>query len=465
VEWLSEIFHDGSGPGQGAAERVLRLVGLGTRAGADGDTRLALALLLAAALRCWWGDSDDAVRNEVVEAISSLPGPPAEPQRVAAIATAHPIEHGPEVADLLREAGTVDARGAYLLGMAGHAVGDYEASQRQFALAAERLREQGRLALLAQAQVMRSVECVLLGDFALADAAATEAAALAAETRQPIWLAGATGSLAAIAGVRGDLVAARELSAQAHATLESTGTTAVLGWLCVTYGLIELSAGRHEEAYASLRRIFDPLDPAHLVLDQFMGVAYLADAAAGRGETGEARRIVAALARLAARSPLPGLRGGLDYARPLLAHDEDADDEFRAALAAPWSSRRFERERLNLAYGVWLRRRRRVLESREPLRVALTGFEALGLPIWAERARGELRAAGESTVTRSHEAWRDLSPQELEIARLAAAGMSNREIGRRLYLSHRTVASHLYRIFPKLGITSRTQLNAALPPS
>src|SRR5262249_44446673 len=125
VEWLSEVFHDGSGPGQGAAGRVLRLVGLGTRAAEDGDTRLALALLFAAALRCWWGGSDDAVRNEVVEAVSSLPGPPAEPQRVAAIATAHPIEHGSELADLLREAGAADARGAYLLGMAGHAIGDY----------------------------------------------------------------------------------------------------------------------------------------------------------------------------------------------------------------------------------------------------------------------------------------------------------------------------------------------------
>src|SRR5262249_36606648 len=151
------------------------------------------------------------------------------------------------------------------------------------------------------------------------------------------------------------------------------------------------------------------------------------------------------------------------YARPLLARDEDADDEFAAALAAPWASRRFDRERLNLAYGIWLRRRRRVLESREPLRLALTGFEALGMPVWADRAREELRAAGESTVARQDEAWRELSPQDLQIAHMAAAGLSNRDIGQRLYLSHRTVASRLYRMFPKLGITSRSQLNSVLP--
>jgi DNA-binding NarL/FixJ family response regulator len=112
---------------------------------------------------------------------------------------------------------------------------------------------------------------------------------------------------------------------------------------------------------------------------------------------------------------------------------------------------------------MWLRRHRRMADSREPLRLARDRFDAMGAPTWGDRARQELRAAGETSRKRQPEAWDELSPQELQIATMAAAGMSNREIGQQLYISHRTVASHLYRIFPKLGIASRGQLAAVLP--
>jgi DNA-binding NarL/FixJ family response regulator len=115
-----------------------------------------------------------------------------------------------------------------------------------------------------------------------------------------------------------------------------------------------------------------------------------------------------------------------------------------------------------LWYGGWLRRQRRVAESRAPLRAARDLFDGLRFRGLAERARQELRASGETSRRRVPEARDQLTPQELEIARMAADGLSNREIGQRLYLSHRTVGSHLYRIFPKLGVTSRAQLAAAL---
>jgi DNA-binding NarL/FixJ family response regulator len=92
------------------------------------------------------------------------------------------------------------------------------------------------------------------------------------------------------------------------------------------------------------------------------------------------------------------------------------------------------------------------------LRAAHEAFDALGAEPWSERARQELRASGESSRQRMLEAWDQLSPQELQIAQMAAQGLSNREIGQRLFLSHRTVGYHLYRIFPKLGITSRAEL-------
>jgi DNA-binding CsgD family transcriptional regulator len=127
----------------------------------------------------------------------------------------------------------------------------------------------------------------------------------------------------------------------------------------------------------------------------------------------------------------------------------------------PWP-----RARIQLAYGDWLRRRRRLAESREPLRAALATFELIGAAGWARQARTGLRAAGERDSDTSAVAAESLmTAQEMQIARLAAEGLSNREIGQRLYLSPRTVGSHLYRIFPKLGIRSRAQLAALLGDS
>ena len=110
-----------------------------------------------------------------------------------------------------------------------------------------------------------------------------------------------------------------------------------------------------------------------------------------------------------------------------------------------------------------MRRQRRGIESRAPLREAIELFDVLGATRWSDRARQELRASGETLDPRRPDARDKLTAQELQIAQLAARGLSNREIGERLFLSHRTIGSHLYRIFPKLGVTSRAQLRDALP--
>ena len=111
-----------------------------------------------------------------------------------------------------------------------------------------------------------------------------------------------------------------------------------------------------------------------------------------------------------------------------------------------------------------LRRRRRIGDARHALRRAQVVLDDLGAAGLGGPARAELAATGAPVTTAAEPAWRVLSPQELQIARLAAEGLSNREIGSRLYLSHRTVGSHLYRIFPKLGVTSRGQLHQVLGP-
>lgn len=106
----------------------------------------------------------------------------------------------------------------------------------------------------------------------------------------------------------------------------------------------------------------------------------------------------------------------------------------------------------------WLRRRRRIAEARGPLIETLEAFRRLGARSWIERARAESRAAGLDITDSTPDTLAELSPQQQQIIRLAARRLTNREIGEKLFLSPRTVSSHLYRSFPKLGITARSQL-------
>ena len=157
-------------------------------------------------------------------------------------------------------------------------------------------------------------------------------------------------------------------------------------------------------------------------------------------------------------------RQELGYARPLAADDSRAGPLYQEALASDLMNWPCYRGRLQLAYGRWLRRRRRVADSRGPLRAARETFDALAFRELSESARRELRASGETSRRRTPDARDELTPQELQIAQMAATGMSNKDIGQKLYLSHRTVGSHLYRMFPKLGISSRSELHDALSP-
>jgi DNA-binding CsgD family transcriptional regulator len=122
--------------------------------------------------------------------------------------------------------------------------------------------------------------------------------------------------------------------------------------------------------------------------------------------------------------------------------------------------RPFQHARTELLYGEWLRRSRRRSDARTPLRSALEVFERLGAIPWAERARAELRASGDLAPagTAGVDPLGRLTPQELQVVRLAAEGLSNRDIAAQLFLSHRTVEYHLYKAYPKLGIGSRSEL-------
>jgi DNA-binding CsgD family transcriptional regulator len=208
--------------------------------------------------------------------------------------------------------------------------------------------------------------------------------------------------------------------------------------------------------------VFDPADPAFQRAQQVWALSYLADATVATGRQDDARGLLATVEHITGDDPSPGARIALEYSRAVLAEDTDAEALFRRALDGGGRRLPWHRARAELAYGTWLRRQRRSVESRVPLRAARGTFDALGARAWAERADQELRATGEGGWQPTVSPSELLSPQEAQIAQLAAQGLSNREIAQRLYLSHRTISSHLYRIFPKLGVTSRAQLAAAL---
>ncbi|MEV7080004.1 AAA family ATPase [Streptomyces sp. NPDC093516] len=151
-------------------------------------------------------------------------------------------------------------------------------------------------------------------------------------------------------------------------------------------------------------------------------------------------------------------------AEALVADDDaEAGRLFAAALATPdaelWP---FELARVRLAHGEWLRRSRALSVSQVPLTAALKTFQQLDATAWAERARKELRAAGRVMPDQDGRSGAGLTPQEREIAELAATGLTNKQIAERLFISHRTVGAHLYQIYPKLGIASRVALRDAL---
>jgi ATP/maltotriose-dependent transcriptional regulator MalT len=358
--------------------------------------------------------------------------------------------------------GDGDPIAARVLGLAGYAVGHLEFAIDALTVAIAGLRAQGRLALLAQAVVTRAMTGLQLGRLDLAMPDAEEGRRLATESGLPLFAESARTVQALLAGLRGDADEAESIVAEVEHAMVQMHAKAVLSDVQLARGITALGAGRYVYAYEQLIRMFDPNDPAEHYRKGSWAIGDLAEAALHSERRDEGRVMLARAEAVAGPMPSPRLLIALEYARPLLAEDDEAEALFEAGLEADLTRWPFARARLQLAYGTWLRRQRRVAESRAQLAAAKAAFDALGMPPWAERARHELRGAGVVSRPRERNALHDLTPQELQIARMAASGLSNREIGQQLYLSHRTVGAHLYHIFPKLGITSRTQLHDAL---
>ncbi|MFD0635111.1 LuxR C-terminal-related transcriptional regulator [Catenulispora yoronensis] len=477
--FLEGAFDDGT---PGDAQGVQRLVDSAARARDDGEPEVAANLLVGAAIRCWWGDPGQPIRDGLLAVADSLPLPQDDPRLLAGWAVGGGLErHRHVVAALARwsersggdadpdagpgSAPDLDPAAGALLARAAFVCGEFERTLTFSRPAADGLRRQGRLGVLANVLVLRTFAALYLGRWDLMETAADEALRLSSETRQPVWEACSGLAKANLAGLRGAARLSAELLAVPERVAVSTGNESVMNGAQLSKGLRELGRENPAEAFWQLRRMLDPRDHAYHAVQQLWAVDYLAEAAVGAGEVDRARELVTALEPALALAPGIGNQRAMRFAQALLAEDAEAEAAYEAAHELAWTAPPWYRARLDLAYGAWLRRKRKGTGARIPLQAAHAVFESLGAVAWAERAARELRAAGVKDQVTVISELTSLSPQELQIARLAAKGLSNRDIGQQLYLSHRTVGSHLYRIFPKLGITSRSQLHALLPPS
>ncbi len=219
--------------------------------------------------------------------------------------------------------------------------------------------------------------------------------------------------------------------------------------------------GRYDEALAAAERGSECPDELELAN---WSLVELIEAAA---RTGQTERGTVALRRLAESTSAAGTDWALGVetrSRALLSSGESADRLYREAIQRLSRTRiRTELARAHLLYGEWLRRQNRRMDAREQLRCGYEMLTAMGIEGFAERARRELLATGENVRKRTVDTAGELTGQEAEIARLAADGHTNPEIGAKLFLSSRTVEWHLRKVFTKLGISSRKELREALP--
>ena len=264
------------------------------------------------------------------------------------------------------------------------------------------------------------------------------------------------------------LAALRGREDQALALIDSSGQDAALhgeglGVAAAKWAAAVLhnGLGRYAEALSAAEDAIEHAGPPAVA---GWPMAELIEAAARSGQTARAAEVMRSLSRIATAAGTDWALGVQARSLALLSDGEAAEDQYQAAIKYLGQSHaRVDLARAHLLYGEWLRRENRHADAREQLRDSHEMLGAIGADRFAERARGELLAVGETVRRRTPGTDGDLTPQEMQVAVRARDGKTNGEIGAELFLSARTVEWHLRKVFAKLGITSRRQLPDALP--
>jgi DNA-binding CsgD family transcriptional regulator len=423
------------------------------------------ALLLAAAASSAWYTDEEARLDEVWKAIKALPvADDALPKRLAASLSGPTIHRTVELPGGLFQA-SLEAHAqlpispwAWPSPIGVNMAGDLFTAHRLYRRLAAGLRASGAVGQLAQAWTMLAIVELFIGHWSDAAMHASEVDQLR-ETGDVASTASALAVLSRIAGAQGRADECRRLAAEAVRLGTDRGAIAVVAAAGWSLAGLETSEGRCEEAFLHLDpgARSDRWPDGSLVAPSF--AADLVDVCWRTGRTATAERVVETMESWVRGHAPPWAHVAAHRGRALLSTGERALDEFGAAASVSGGDEHpFELAQTRLLYGESLRRQRYKTEARRQLRAAIEVFTELGARPWAERGQAELRATGISVANRRPGPSEQLTPQELQIARLCARGMSNRDIGGQLFLSPRTVGFHLSNVFAKLGIASRNEL-------
>jgi DNA-binding CsgD family transcriptional regulator len=441
------------------------------------DAGLARATYLEAlAAAVWAGDlGSPGGMREAAEAARTCPRGPETPRAVDELldavalrltqgyaAAAPALSRGLErvcavAADTGLEAGSaLWLAGASMGQMVALELWDAESSRALAARMGQAARDAGALRLLQFALMFLAMPHLLAGELDTA-ARLTEEDRLIAEATGNPPVAGADMILAAM---RGREAPAAELIDATARDATARGLGRLVDLAAYARSVLYNGLGSYDAALDAARRAFahDRLGYGPFVVPE------LAEAAS---RTGDVTLVRAALEWLSERTrvtPADWALGIEARVRALLSDGQAADRLYRESIDRLGRTRnRAELARSHLLYGEWLRRERRRGDAREQLRTAHDMLDEMGIEAFAERARRELAATGETTRKRTVQASTELTAQEAQIARLARDGLSNVEIGARLFISARTVEYHLSKVFAKLAISSRGQLHRVLP--
>jgi DNA-binding CsgD family transcriptional regulator len=336
----------------------------------------------------------------------------------------------------------------------GHEASEALLLSRAVALA----RASGAVDSLTLALLSTAVAGILGGRFAVA-AEASEGLRLAREAQLPGAASLQLAILAWFAAARGEDDECRSFAAEVVESAAATGNALANSIAEWGLALLDLGRGRPEETITRLGALAAaPIGVGHPLI-VLMSAPDLVEACVRTGREEQARAAGVVLERFAQPGAPTWALALAARCHAVRLQGAAAETAFYDALRLHAESNRpFDRARTELLYGEFLRRERRRTDAREQLRAALDAFERLRTEPWAERARAELRASGEMARKRDPSTLADLTPQELQIARLVGEGSSNKDVAAQLFLSPRTVEYHLRKVFMKLGISSRGEL-------
>ncbi|MFJ4657017.1 AAA family ATPase [Nocardia sp. NPDC088792] len=423
----------------------------------------AAGMLLQALHTAWY--LGEAQLSEVLERIAGLEFPPAHPMtpateyvgRLLYRGTAEPISLAGTLAEIRARGEVSDQVLVMLCGVALARGQDGEA----YALASAQIarhRAAGAAGRLPTVLFFAAETDIFTGRLRNAQTTVAEARELARDTGQQQWVHQLASVQAYLDALAGDADACRQ-----HADIGLAGDTPGsmapgAPWAHWSLGLLELGLGRAEAALSRFDRL--TRDPMRHHVCATHSVPDLVEAAV---RLGVPERAAVAFTRFEqwAQSVREPWADALVLRCAALLDDDGAEKLYLRALQThDRDGRPIEYARTALLFGEWLRRGRRKAEARTHLNDALEVFERLGMQPWSQRTRNELTATGatDDSARPAPAALSGLTPQELQIVRLAAQGLSNRDIAAQLFLSHRTVGYHLYKAYPKLCVTSRGEL-------